>query len=115
MSLSSIYSAVLELLSRKQTDRHQYKDTRNILLDKFPAKLLQQSNSTSEKYIDFVLEYSNNVTYFIITFLTGFRYGTGGRGWRVIQFKGGGVNATYPYGHPLPYLISKRVVGGGVG
>ena len=33
---------------------------------------------------------SNNVTYFIITFLTGFRYGTGGRGWRVIQFKGGG-------------------------
>ena len=56
---------------------------------------------------------SNNVTYFIITFLTGFRYGTGGRGWRVIQFKGGGVNATYPYGHPLPYLISKRVVGGG--
>ena len=103
MSLSSIYSAVLELLSRKQTDRHQYKDTRNILLDKFPAKLLQQSNSTSEKYIDFVLEYSNNVTYFIITFLTGFRYGTGGRGWRVIQFKGGGL--TQHILTVIPYLI----------
>ena len=41
--------------------------TQTILLAQFTVKLLQQTNSAAdliEKYIDFLLQYSDNVTYF---------------------------------------------------
>ena len=41
--------------------------TQTILLAQFTVKLLQQTNSATdliEKYIDFLLQYSDNVTYF---------------------------------------------------
>ena len=41
--------------------------TQTILLAQFTVKLLQQTNSAIdliEKYIDFLLQYSDNVTYF---------------------------------------------------